>query len=173
MPLLCAHRGGSVNNPENTLKAFKYAVEECQADILESDVWLTKDGQLVLMHDQTVARTSDAQSYLGRQTALNVSDFTLEELASKACMSTRNYTRCFKRCTGMSPIVFLLTVRLRHAAELLKHSNSRVSEIAYQCGFRDSNYFTKMFTAHYGVSPVAYRKLDGKLPISNQLNREK
>ena len=100
-------------------------------------------------------------------------DFTLEELASKACMSTRNYTRCFKRCTGMSPIVFLLTVRLRHAAELLKHSNSRVSEIAYQCGFRDSNYFTKMFTAHYGVSPVAYRKLDGKLPISNQLNREK
>ena len=100
-------------------------------------------------------------------------NFTLDELAAKACMSTRNYTRCFKRSTGMSPIVFLQTVRLRHAAELLKHSNSRVSEIAYQCGFRDSNYFTKMFTAHYGVSPVVYRKLDGKLPIKSQLNREK
>ena len=89
-------------------------------------------------------------------------DFTLDELAEHACMSTRNFTRCFKRGTGMSPMAFLQMVRLRHAAELLKHSSARISEIAYQVGFRDSNYFTKMFTINYGFSPIIYRKLDGK-----------
>ena len=95
-------------------------------------------------------------------------DFTLNGLASKACMSTRNYTRCFKRSTGMSPIAFLQMVRLRHASDLLLHSNVRISEIAYQCGFRDSNYFTKLFSARYGASPAAYRKQGGGLTVANQ-----
>lgn len=80
MPMLCAHRGGSVRNPENTMKAFNYSVEECMADILESDVWITKDGHLVLLHDSTVLRTSDANTYLGRNINLTPKDFTLDEL---------------------------------------------------------------------------------------------
>lgn len=79
-PMLCAHRGGSIQNPENTLKAFKYAANECEADILESDVWLTKDGHLVLLHDSSVLRTSDAQEYLGRTDNLTPKNFTLSEL---------------------------------------------------------------------------------------------
>jgi len=95
----------------------------------------------------------------------------LEDLAQRACMSTRNFTRCFKRGTGMSPIAFLQAVRLRHAAGLLKNSSERISEIAFQCGFRDSNYFTKMFALYYGVSPMAYRKLGSQLPPGNKLER--
>ena len=79
-PMLCSHRGGSVRNPENTLKAFIYSVTECNADILESDVWITKDGHLVLLHDATVTRTSDATQYLNRNVKLTPKDFTLAEL---------------------------------------------------------------------------------------------
>lgn len=90
-------------------------------------------------------------------------DFTLAELAERSYMSIRNFTRCFKRGTGISPIAFLQSVRLRHAADLLKNSTERISEIAFLCGFKDSNYFTKMFTMRYGIPPLVYRKSGGNL----------
>lgn len=98
-------------------------------------------------------------------------DFSLEELAHRACMSTRNFTRCFKRGTGLSPIAFLQSIRLRHAATLLKNSDKRISEIAFQCGFKDSNYFTKLFAQQYGISPRSYRRLGAQLPPAGAIRK--
>jgi glycerophosphoryl diester phosphodiesterase len=67
-----AHRGGSRLAPENTLEAFRDAVERWEADMLEMDVRLTRDGEVVVIHDDTVDRTTDG--------AGAVSSFTLEEL---------------------------------------------------------------------------------------------
>jgi glycerophosphoryl diester phosphodiesterase len=58
-PLLIAHRGGSKLAPENTLLAFGRAVEWWCADVLELDVHATRDGQVVVLHDPTVDRTTD------------------------------------------------------------------------------------------------------------------
>lgn len=58
-PLLFAHRGGAALAPENTLEAFRRAVENWGADVLEMDVRLTRDGELVVIHDATVDRTTD------------------------------------------------------------------------------------------------------------------
>ena len=58
-PLLIAHRGGSGLAPENTLAAFKNAVDSWGADMLEMDVRSTKDGEVVVVHDATVDRTTD------------------------------------------------------------------------------------------------------------------
>lgn len=71
-PLLVAHRGGSRLAPENTLEAFHEAVERWEADMLEMDVRLTSDGEVVVVHDETVDRTTDGEG--------PVSAFTLEEL---------------------------------------------------------------------------------------------
>ncbi len=57
LPMIAAHRGGSDNNPENTLLAFKKAVEEIGVDIIESDLYLTKDGYLVYNHDDYIDET--------------------------------------------------------------------------------------------------------------------
>ena len=46
-PMLAAHRGGSLNNPENTLLAYRKAVSDFNIDIVESDIWLTKDEKIV------------------------------------------------------------------------------------------------------------------------------
>ncbi|HEX7243567.1 MAG TPA: glycerophosphodiester phosphodiesterase [Longimicrobiaceae bacterium] len=58
-PLLMAHRGGSALAPENTLEAFRRAVEWWRADVLETDVQPTADGEPVVIHDATVDRTTD------------------------------------------------------------------------------------------------------------------
>jgi glycerophosphoryl diester phosphodiesterase len=67
-----AHRGGAGLAPENTLEAFRQAVDVWRADVLEMDVRATADGHIVVIHDDTVDRTTDGTGA--------VSSFTLEEL---------------------------------------------------------------------------------------------
>ncbi len=55
---ICAHRGASDSHPENTLAAFREAIR-LGAHMIEFDVALTKDGELVLMHDKTLDRTTN------------------------------------------------------------------------------------------------------------------
>lgn len=69
--LVIAHRGGMFHAPENTLEAFSHA-ESIDVDILEYDVFITSDGKLVAIHDNTVDRTTDGS---GR-----VNDMTLSEI---------------------------------------------------------------------------------------------
>ncbi len=57
LPMIAAHRGGGENNPENTMLAFREAVNTIGVDILESDLYLTKDGYLVYNHDSYVDET--------------------------------------------------------------------------------------------------------------------
>jgi len=58
-PLLIAHRGGGGLAPENTLAAFESAARDWGADMIELDVRRTADGACVVIHDPTVARTTD------------------------------------------------------------------------------------------------------------------
>ena len=58
-PLLIAHRGGAALAPENSIVAFRQAIEWWGADILEIDVHPTADGEVVVIHDATVERTTD------------------------------------------------------------------------------------------------------------------
>lgn len=57
-PLIFAHRGASAHAPENTLSAFELAIQE-KADVIEMDAKLSADEQVVIIHDQTVDRTTD------------------------------------------------------------------------------------------------------------------
>ena len=72
-PLLFAHRGGALLAPENTMEAFRDAVERWDADVLEMDVRRTRDGELVVIHDATVDRTTDGSGA--------VTDLTWRELS--------------------------------------------------------------------------------------------
>ena len=71
MPRVIAHRGDSRNYPENTLPAFRSAVE-MGIDVVETDIHITKDGVLVIWHDPTLERNTDGR---GR-----IEDHTLAEL---------------------------------------------------------------------------------------------
>ncbi|MDO4469121.1 MAG: glycerophosphodiester phosphodiesterase [Bacillota bacterium] len=71
MTEIFAHRGASGYAPENTLEAFRLAMEQ-GADGIELDVHLTKDGEVVVIHDETIDRTGNGHG--------KVRDYTLEEL---------------------------------------------------------------------------------------------
>ncbi|SDJ20859.1 glycerophosphodiester phosphodiesterase [Paenibacillus naphthalenovorans] len=69
--LIIAHRGASGYAPENTIAAFELAIDQ-NADGMELDVHLTKDGEVVICHDDDVKRTTNSQGL--------IKDMTLEEL---------------------------------------------------------------------------------------------
>ena len=71
MSIVLAHRGASGHAPENTLEAFRVAME-MGAEGFELDVHVSRDGELVVIHDETVDRTTDGTGY--------VKDLTLREL---------------------------------------------------------------------------------------------
>ena len=77
-PLVVAHRGASEQFPENTLAALRAAVAQ-HAHVVEFDVWQTKDGAWVLLHDATLDRTTDAVAKLGRKD-VRVDQCTLAEV---------------------------------------------------------------------------------------------
>jgi glycerophosphoryl diester phosphodiesterase len=64
-PLLIAHRGGMGLAPENTVLAFERAVRWWGADVVELDVHLSRDGEVVVIHDATVDRTTDGSGAVG------------------------------------------------------------------------------------------------------------
>jgi len=70
-PLIIAHRGYRAQYPENTLVAFQAAID-AGADMIELDVLLSKDRKIVVIHDESLDRTTDGQGA--------VSDYTLSEL---------------------------------------------------------------------------------------------
>ena len=64
LPMIAAHRGGGVSNPENTMLAFREAVRTIGVDVLESDLYLTKDGYLVYNHDSYIDETCNVNGDL-------------------------------------------------------------------------------------------------------------
>jgi glycerophosphoryl diester phosphodiesterase len=69
-PIIIAHRGDSAHRPENTLSAFASALE-LGAEVVEMDVQLSRDGEVVVIHDASVERTTDGS---GRVREMNLSE---------------------------------------------------------------------------------------------------
>ncbi|MEU7198929.1 glycerophosphodiester phosphodiesterase family protein [Streptomyces sp. NPDC045470] len=76
---IVAHRGASAHAPENTLAAVD-AAADLGVTWVENDVQRTKDGELVIVHDTSLARTTDAEQVFPDRAPWNVADFTLAEI---------------------------------------------------------------------------------------------
>ena len=73
-----AHRGCSQKYPENTLVAFSKAIELSKITGIELDIQMTKDGEIVVIHDERVDRTTDAIGYVRDYTYLQLRTFRIE-----------------------------------------------------------------------------------------------
>ncbi len=86
MTYIWAHRGASGYAPENTLEAFALA-DKMNADGIELDVQLTKDGQLVVCHDEMIDRTSNGKGF--------IKDYTLAQLKE---LNFNNHNESYAEC---------------------------------------------------------------------------
>lgn len=82
---------------------------------------------------------------------------TLPRLAEMAAMSESSLARVFRRAVGCPPVEYVIRVRIRKAREMLRLGDVRISDVAFRCGFNDSNYFSRQFGRVTGESPRAYR----------------
>ena len=83
---------------------------------------------------------------------------TIDEIANQFFISKFYLCRLFTKELGVSLISYLNTVKIRAACDLLKESEMTVTEIAMECGFHSSSYFSKVFKTETNLSPGAYRQ---------------
>ena len=83
---------------------------------------------------------------------------TLVDMSEKFNISRSYLSKKFKVITGFGFKEYVVNVRIKNACRLLLETNKSITDIAFECGFNDSNYFGDAFRHVKGVSPNKYRK---------------
>ena len=81
-------------------------------------------------------------------------------MISTACSISKRYLHSIFSVSGMSVSNYIIAVRLDHAAQMLRSTRFKqlsVSEIAYDCGFKSSAHFARVFRARFNEPPSTYR----------------
>ena len=82
----------------------------------------------------------------------------LEDISKKFHISRSYLSKKFKAVTGFGFKEYLVNVRIKNACKLLLETNKSITDIAFECGFNDSNYFGDAFRHVKGISPNKYRR---------------
>lgn len=82
----------------------------------------------------------------------------IDEYAESRHMSTCWFIRSFKQILKVTPMQYILSLRMANAQSLLETSEYNISEIAEAVGYDNPLYFSRLFHKHIGVSPTEYRK---------------
>lgn len=87
------------------------------------------------------------------------SNFNISKEIHKIGFNTDYFRRCFKEDFEKTPLEYLINLRIDLAKKLLKQMSFQgIENIAHQCGYKDTYYFSKTFKKHTGISPSRYRK---------------
>jgi AraC-like DNA-binding protein len=85
-------------------------------------------------------------------------DMNVEFLARKAGLSRSHFSREFSNEIGLTPVQFVLELKLNKAKELLLNTDMSVKEVARESGFFDAAHFCRQFSKFTGFSPAIYRR---------------
>lgn len=117
----------------------------------------------LISREYSVTQNSGSKSLLRISDVLAIIEteydkkWVLKDFSKIAHMSPNNLMNIFHKAGLESPVAYLNSIRLQKAASLLKESDFSVTEIALKVGFNDSSYFSRAFSAQFGVSPKNFR----------------
>jgi two-component system response regulator YesN len=85
-------------------------------------------------------------------------DISLEDMAEQVNISPQYFSKLIKKTTGFNFIDWLSMLRVKKAKELLTNSNLTVKEVCFMVGYKDPNYFSRIFKKRIGITPSEYIK---------------
>jgi len=85
-------------------------------------------------------------------------DISLEDIAEQVNISPQYFSKLIKKTTGFNFIDWLSMLRVKKAKELLANSNITVKEVCFMVGYKDPNYFSRIFKKRIGLTPSEYVK---------------
>ncbi len=107
-------------------------------------------------YDNEFIKLADAIAYIENNYC---GDISTHGLAAMSGYSERQFLRLFKSVFSTTPNLYILNLRIKKAQQLLKSSNLTIGEIAWNCGYDDHNYFSRIFKKHTDMTPSEYRAL--------------
>ncbi|MBK4715045.1 MULTISPECIES: HTH-type transcriptional activator RhaS [Tenebrionibacter/Tenebrionicola group] len=116
---------------------------------------LLRQGSLAQNRDDGDVRLSHLLNWLEDHFA---EEICWETLSATFSLSLRTLHRQLKQQTGLTPQRYLNRLRLMRARHLLRHSEESVTDIAFRCGFGDSNHFSTLFKREFNWSPREVRQ---------------
>lgn len=116
----------------------------------------------IMLPFKDIAVTSADEQFLERAVCilkrrLDDADMSIEWFSSEVGLSRSQLHRKLQALTGQSTSVFIRSIRLKCAVQLLKTESATITEIAYQTGFSSPEYFRACFKKQFGCSPSSYR----------------
>lgn len=96
-------------------------------------------------------------------------EITLDQLASIANLSPQHLISSFSKNIGLTPMRYLWQARANRGRALLLQSGLSVSEIAYQCGYKNPFHFSRHIRQNFGMAPTEVRANKGYRPPSDIL----
>jgi YesN/AraC family two-component response regulator len=84
---------------------------------------------------------------------------SLESVATHISMTSSYFSKLFKQEVGMNFLQYLTEKRLEYAKQMMAETDGSMLDIAMEAGFREQNYFGKVFKKHTGLTPLEYKKL--------------
>lgn len=95
-------------------------------------------------------------------TRLRNPNLNIDIIAAQFGIGRTNFYRKVRELTGMSPNDYLRKCRMERAAELLRASETAISEVCAQVGIPDAQYFSRVFKSYFGTTPSFYRENNNK-----------
>lgn len=114
-----------------------------------------------LMNVSKVASNNKDEAFLDKVLKISLEhisdpDFTINELQKKVGIGRSSFYHKVSSLSNMPPSLFLNTIRIKHATELLVKNEHSVKEISYMCGFSSPSYFNKVFRKILDKTPLQY-----------------
>ncbi len=141
------------NEPEDFENEVRYRISKGIGILVNNCNFSTSK-----LSDQELAEAERIRVMLEYIEAHYREEIQVQDIADTAAVSPSVCLRCFQKTLGTSPMQYVKQYRIRKAAGLLEKTNLTAKDIAFDCGFNDVSYFTKIFREQYGCTPAAYRK---------------